>query len=161
MTSLKTATMDRSVLAQLEKLPLDQQRALLAHLDHKFSGSTRSLSGHQEDVLEALRRVTGTRQASTEIIAAVGKRRFDDAVETLDAYLERASSRSLRRPQRLAMLTLVLRCLASAIDQWADFEVTPKTLLLNLHRLPGAVNRRFPGYAGARLLDSVVGSLTH
>lgn len=107
-----------------------------------------------DGMLEALRVAAKARQPLATFAGKVGRSKYAEQAASVRAYLDTSCAPVIRRPQRQAVLRTLLGCLVSHLTTRA-IPTTPQVLFNSLGVLPFAVDQRFPGYAGARLLHRV------
>lgn len=134
-----------------------EKRKLLDQLAFELQGKTsaKDLSGEETALWECLNDALGIsaklRQPVGPFVKAMGAAKFKAAAAFVGAYVDEACGPALRLPMRQAMMTLVLKALAAHLAE-RDIPATPAVVLKSLTMLSYAVEQRFPGYAGAKLL---------
>jgi hypothetical protein len=113
----------------------------------------------QEDILAVILRekLPSARRLSTvQLVAKVGRERFEDGCTQVFDYLETSCGQGLTRNEQLALLSKVLDCLIDYIQNTLQIPCTPKTMFDCIHLVPYATELAFPGYAEAGLLRAVI-----
>lgn len=154
----------------LDDLSLADRKALYERLHYEFQGGASEASIPQtsrvmwDAIQSAVARFADdpklppakvTRIPLAASRKALGARKFDEAMEFVDEFVERSCGILMRRGQRMIVIEECLLCLCGYL-RGARVPVTALTVVKNLDKLAGAVDRAFPGYAKARLLHVVV-----
>lgn len=121
--------------------------------------SISTLAQEQEELLftilkEQLRDLTRAYNLK-QLIAKIGKERFDDARESIFGFLEQSCGAELSRNEQLALLGQMFKCLTRYIGAMG-LPVTLKTFFDHIGLLAYAVDLAFPGYSDAGLLRAVI-----
>ena len=102
-----------------------------------------------QDYLPSAKRFT-----TKQLVTRIGKEKVEDAVDQIYDYITKACG-GLSRVEMNAMLAHVWRCLGEYV-RVMGVPVTINTLTQNVHLVPFAVDRCFPGYASTGLLKCII-----
>jgi hypothetical protein len=143
---------------ELERLTETQRRQLYAELAYEFGRQAKAvenLTGDETMVWDAINDTVRTHRPFSDVMAKTkgySRDRFADDVDFLAAWLDRGCSRPVNRTQRAALFGMAIGCLSRYLDR-ASVPIVHRNLLLNLDKVGTAVNRAFPGYQSAGVLD--------
>ena len=101
------------------------------------------------DYLPSAKRFT-----AKQLVSRIGKEKVEDATDQIYDYVVKACG-ELSRVEMNAMLAHVWQCLGEYV-RVMDIPVTLNTLTNNVHLVPFAVDRCFPGYAATGLLKCII-----
>ena len=144
----------------LDALPKAEQRLLFDRLAARFDkGPAPVKAGHNEqelyDVLRALLAEHGIRPAPyAEFARQYGVGRFAEKALFVNSLLDRGIGGLIRKPQRLQLLRVCMECLIELLIEWG-LPLGMQPILNNIGALEAAIERSYPGYLRARLLDRV------
>jgi hypothetical protein len=150
------------VMIDLDNLPLEAQQALYDQLAHKFdrkASATKATPFERElfDLLGELCREHGISYPPFDnLMKNYGHAEYTHRTRTIHDVVSIGIGRPLRKPQRLQVYRLSLSCLADFMVE-RGIPISLTSLLNCAHLLPPAIERHFPGYVKARMLDRVVG----
>jgi len=111
----------------------------------------------QELVLISLRELLPSlrRFNDKQLIAKLGKEKFEDASGQVADYVELGAGKDVNRNEYLALVNQGFRCLSSYLQE-IGAPVTVNSLVNSIHLMPQAVDLAFPSYAQAGLLRCIV-----
>ena len=102
-----------------------------------------------QDYLPSAKRYT-----MKQLVTRIGKEKVEDAADQIYDYITKACG-ELTRVELHAMLAHVWKCLGEYV-RVMGIPVTINTLTQNVHLVPFAVDRCFPGYASTGLLKCII-----
>ena len=142
------------IQAEVLELSRDERDRLLASLSFASRGSDLVLTRDEEHVFSVLCEICKTQISVPQFLEGYGRKKFAGRVSEILAYI--ADTRKYLRPVQLhGLITTCLKCLASELVA-REIPTTPRNILNNLSMLPHAVDKRFPGYASAKLLHRII-----
>jgi hypothetical protein len=151
-----------SLTIDLDNLPLDQQQALYDRLSFKFdrkASATKASSFEREmfDLLGELCREHGVGCAPFDVLLkSYTHSAYTRQTRTLHDVIALGQGRILRKPQKLQLYRMCFGCLADLMIE-RGIPLSMSTLLNCAHMLQPAIERHFPGYIRAKMLDRVIG----
>jgi hypothetical protein len=147
----------------LDTLTEAQARDLYASLAMKYGRPGAKLAhetftADETLIWDAINEQVGQRRNLGDVLAKCGKEytraAFADDVEYVMGWFDRGCGQRINRTQRQAIVNTAVDCLARQMTR-SQAPVVHKTLVQQLTSLPSALDRAFPGYADAKLLDRV------
>jgi hypothetical protein len=139
---------------QIDALSNEDREQLTTALAYSSSREAVTLDRNEQQILDVLRQLTGSRVPQQTLLRDYGIRKFRERAAELLTFIEDARH-MLRQPQVHGLIEKCLRCLANDLRS-RDIPVTPTTLLNSMSMLRHAVDQRFPGYAAAGHLHRLV-----
>lgn len=76
-----------------------------------------------------------------------------DKLAQLQVFIEATSQRRIVQDQ---ILRIGLEKLYKDLVEWGEFAISSSTLISHLHRIPATLDKHFPGYAAAGMLEILV-----
>lgn len=145
----------------LESLNDSDKRALYATLAEQFGrpgGKHVQFTADEELVWDAINGQIGSRRNLGDVLAKCGREytrvAFGDDVDVAMSWIDAGCGHVVTKTQRMALVSTAVECLAKSIGR-SGAPVIHKTLVQQLPKLPWAVDRAFPGYQEAKLLDRI------
>ena len=147
-------------MVDLDTLTEAQGRELYNTLAARYARAGKQSYNEDETMVwDAINEIVGQRRALSDVLAKCGKEytraSYADDVEYVCGWLDNGCGVRLNKPQRMAVIKLALDCLGRQLLR-AKCPLIHKTMIQQLLNAPAAVDRAFPGYASAGLLDRVV-----
>lgn len=145
----------------LDSLSEKEQREIFSALSYKFRpGSKQAVySEHEQLVWDAINRQIGVNRPLDDILTRAGKEytraSYADDVEAVMVWIDSGCGRPISKTQRMAIVQTAVECLADHVMRRTRAPVVHKTLLQQLLKLPGALDRAFPCYHQAKILDRI------
>jgi len=145
-------------LPDINDLTVEQQRMLMDRLAYKLQDVKVSHRREHVAVWNAICDNVDTDKRLLPplevFVRTYGAQRYIARAEVFLDFV-RESSKSTNRAVRAGLMNLVAECLATEVRR-AGRSATPKTLLDMISHIQGAVNRSFPGYAAAGMLERAI-----
>lgn len=148
-----------SDVINLDALTETQRKELYAQLAYTYGrpgAKQTELSADEQAVWDAICRRLVSRRPLADVLAKAGKEytraSYEQDVEWVTGWIDRGCGRPVTRTQRLALIDTAIECLIRWLDR-AGVPVTHKTAVQNLSKVPAVVDRAYPGYQDARILD--------
>jgi hypothetical protein len=151
----------------LDTLTEDQKRGLYATLAMSYgrpNAKNVEFTADETLIWDAINGIIGQRRQLGDVLVKCGKdytrASFGDDVEYVCRWLDQGCGTKVTRTQRRAIVDCAMECLAKRIGRLRnkDGDAVPvihKTMIQQLASIPAAVDRAFPSYQEARLLDRV------
>jgi hypothetical protein len=150
-------------MMDIDTLSRDEQRRLFDQLSHRLNQVTECSPEESmvwDDLNDVLKRSARERQPLRSFLRGAsgnggyGQKKYRERLDEIDGLVTRAVPEMTRRPVKVAVRRMALRCLARHLVS-REIPATPKTMLDNLAFLPHAVEQAYPGYIASRLLHRV------
>jgi len=150
--------MDNTILDGLTEAQQRELYVKLANVYGRPNSKAVIWTEDETDVWDTVCEYIGTRRVLGDALTSAGsgytRQRYADDVAGVIGWINRGCGREINRTQRLALLATGVECLARQIGR--DHLVSHTQMLQQLAKLPWALDRAFPGYRDARILDRVV-----
>lgn len=149
-------------MINLAGLSLEDKKQLQAQLAFELGGRGKIAAGDLPtpalEFWDSLQDAVGfrgaSRQSPSSFIKTAGKAKLLAAADLVQAFVQEGSGRGLPKASRMAVMTAVLRCLVTHLNA-RGIPVSAAVVCNSLGVLPDAVDRRFPGYHEAKLIDRI------
>lgn len=151
----------------VDNLTESQARALYDSLAYKYGraeSKDMKFSTDETLVWEAINDAVGRKRSPGDVLAKSGKtytrKNFAEDVQYVVGWIDQGCGREINRNQRLAIINCAVECLARRVGRTKTktgdlLPVTHMTIVQQLSYTPAAVDRAYPGYAEAQILDRV------
>jgi len=144
------------------KAVIADARGRLSHLDPGTEAAALPLESEVDFILETMQRVLSSMGVEHTSVATLrGSPQyaaFKQKAPAIVAYLDSACPTN--RVKQIAVLSIGVRLLYENLAS-QGFPVSSRFLMTHIHRLPSVMNRAFPGYARAGLLNLLVKDKTN
>lgn len=146
-------------MLDIAKLSQEDKRQLYAQLSYELGERggadlpTQALE-FWDSLQDAIGLTGRSRQSPQGFVKTNGKKALIEAAETSWAYMQEGCNRGLPKSGRLRLMTVILGCLVAHLKA-NNIPVTAGVMCKSLGILPDAVDRRFPGYHAAKLIDRI------
>lgn len=142
-------------ITQLNDDERDELLAQLSFATKATRGKFRSFTETEIALWNAIINTIGIPRDLVDYANKNGITTFRAAAAIMNELIDIAIPGTVRRSLRTAVKERMIRCLADDL-RTAGIPVTITTILKNFPRLEYAVDRQFPGYLRAGLLDKIV-----
>lgn len=146
----------------LQDLNEADRRKLYATLAEQYGragGKSVQFTDEEQLVWDAICEVMGSKRQLTDVLTRAGKdytrASYADDVDELMSWLDAGCRERVNRTQRIALIGAAVDCLARYVGS-GPAPLVHKTLVQQLCKAAWALDRAFPGYQDARLLDRIV-----
>jgi len=146
------------------KLSADDERKLYAQLAHRYGrvdSKYGSLTEDEQLVWDAINEAMGIARPLAHVMKSARKQdqitrdELAESVRYVMSWLDHGCRRRpISRTQRMAILSTAMECLARFVSRGGAPQ-SHAAMLRHLDQLPIAVDRGFPGYAEAGILDAM------
>lgn len=150
--------METHAAIDLERLSETERKTLYSQLAFEFDpqATKATLTGDEALVWGAINETVKIPRSFASTLTKAGKSytraRFTEEVEFVMGWLDRGCSRPVNRHQRRALVQLAVGLLGRRLTQ-GPAGLSHKTMLQQLEKVPSCVDRAFPGYQDAQMLD--------
>jgi hypothetical protein len=153
--------MTSTVNIDLKTLTAAQRRDLFNHLSAEFNRATSSKSlpmdiEYYTIISELIASKGAYAPPMSVFVKNFGVKTFSDRVSVMDAVITRGVGRLIRKGPRTVLNKTCLECLVEYLDM-LGVPATMTTMLNHASSLEVAIERCYPGYIDARLIDRIIG----
>lgn len=142
----------------LNDLADEEKRELLARLSYELSNTkNQGFSADEMALWTTLAEVLPNYRfvKIDNFVASFGRARYRNCSERLEALLGAALPQSTRRPVRMAIRALLVKCVVDYLHA-AQIAVSAKSVLSAFDHLEFATDRQYPGYLAAKIIHKVL-----